>query len=317
MFTSRRLAPPRTCSSATSTRLLEVARLDQPPEPRRAGDVRALADHDEVRVRVVIANGSRPLKRVARAPLGHAARRHAVDGGGDRADVLGRRAAAAADDVDEPVARELAEEAARVGGLLVVAAERVREARVRMAARPRSARRRASSSTNGRISVAPSEQLMPTTSGARVLDRDPERLDRLPGEGAAAAVDRGEREPERQAPAPRPARRRSRPCRSACRRSSRSGAGRRRRRAGRGSARVRLAHLVEGDRRGSAGSSTRGESERRDVERADRAGDEARPLGRARRPLVGGARARAARPRRSSRGRRPRARSPPARSTSR
>ena len=49
--TSRMFAPPRTCSSATSTGLLEVARLDQPPEARRAGDVRSLADHDEVRRR--------------------------------------------------------------------------------------------------------------------------------------------------------------------------------------------------------------------------------------------------------------------------
>ena len=32
-------------------RVLEVAALDQPAEARRAGDVRALADHHEVRLR--------------------------------------------------------------------------------------------------------------------------------------------------------------------------------------------------------------------------------------------------------------------------
>ena len=50
MFTSSRFAPPRTCSSATSTAAAEVAALDQAPEARGAGDVRALADQHEAGV---------------------------------------------------------------------------------------------------------------------------------------------------------------------------------------------------------------------------------------------------------------------------
>ena len=50
MFTSMMLAPPRTWSSADVRRLGEVARLDQPREPQRAGHVRPLTDHLEVAV---------------------------------------------------------------------------------------------------------------------------------------------------------------------------------------------------------------------------------------------------------------------------
>ena len=50
IFTSRMLAPPRTCSSAISTAPGEVVRLDEPAKARRAGHVRALADEDEAGV---------------------------------------------------------------------------------------------------------------------------------------------------------------------------------------------------------------------------------------------------------------------------
>ncbi len=132
-----------------------------------------------------------------RAPLGHRPRSHAVDRGHDLADVLGRRAATAADDVDEAVARELAEEAARVLGLLVVLAERVRQAGIRMAGDP------------GRCQLGEVLDVGPQLRRAEravhadherlcVLHRDPERLDGLPREVAAALVDGGERKPERQ-----------------------------------------------------------------------------------------------------------------------
>ena len=82
---------------------LVVVRLDEPPEARRAGHVRPLADHHEARVRPDLerleAAPARPRRRRRDAP-----RREAADGRGDRARVLGRRAAAAADDVEEPVA---------------------------------------------------------------------------------------------------------------------------------------------------------------------------------------------------------------------
>ena len=165
MLTSSRFAPPRTCSSATSTALLEVVRLDEPAELRGAGDVRPLAHDHEARVR---ADHERLEAREARQRrgLGDAARRQALDRARDRPRVLRRRAAAAADEVDETVLGERAQEAARVRRLLVVQAERVRKTRVRMAGDVGRSRRSRGSSRNGRISVAPSEQLTPTMNGS-------------------------------------------------------------------------------------------------------------------------------------------------------
>ena len=51
MFTSIRLAPLRTCSMRDLDAALVVAGLDQPAELQRAGDVLALADHHEARLR--------------------------------------------------------------------------------------------------------------------------------------------------------------------------------------------------------------------------------------------------------------------------
>ena len=51
MLTSRMFAPPRTCSSATSTAPWKSPASIRRSEPRRAGDVRPLADDDEARVR--------------------------------------------------------------------------------------------------------------------------------------------------------------------------------------------------------------------------------------------------------------------------
>ena len=205
----------------------EVAGLDEPPEARRAGDVRALADHHEARVRPDLERLEPAEARMARGAATTRGDRPS-DGGDDRPDVVGRRAAAAADDVHEPVAGELAQVAARVRRLLVVEPQLVREAGVRVARDlgRRDARER--SSTNGRISFAPSEQLTPTMNGFACSTDDqnastvwPERLRPLRSIGR-------ERDPERELRAPPPAPRRSRPWRSACRRSSRS-AGRRRR----------------------------------------------------------------------------------------
>ncbi len=133
MFTSRRFAPPRTWSSATSSAALEVACLDQSPEERRAGDVRSLADHREVRVREDRERLEPAEARDADCRFGTrlGVRPRAVVRDGP--DVVGGRAAAAADDVHQPRVSELAQEAARVLGLLVVAAEGVRQAGVRVA----------------------------------------------------------------------------------------------------------------------------------------------------------------------------------------
>ena len=151
---------------------------------------------------------------------------------------------------------------------------------------------RDSSATYGRIWLAPNAQLMPDAERPRVPDRDVERVERLARQRAAAPV--GDRRPRssaaarRRAPRTRRACRRSPPWRSACRRSSRAAADRtppsisprtcsRRRRA-------RWSNVIGAKRR----VVDVGRDRQRAVGRADRAGDEARPIGRPRRPLVGG-----------------------------
>ena len=106
-------------------RALKVVRLDQPPELRRAGHVRPLSDDDEPGVRPDDERLEAGEAGQARA-LGHAPRRKALDRADDRVRVLGRRPTAAADEVHEAVLGERAQVSARVRGLLVVEAERIR-----------------------------------------------------------------------------------------------------------------------------------------------------------------------------------------------
>ena len=235
----------------------------------------------------VIANGSSPLKRVTGSGLGQDARRDAVDRGGDLANVVGRRAAAAADDVDEPVACELAEHAARVVRLLVVQAELVRQAGVRIAGDPR--RRDPRHVLDERPHLRRAERAVDADDQRpRVLDREPERLDRLSREVAAALVDRREREPERQLGrlGERRGDRGLRVQRVEDRLDEQDVDAAVAQRAD--LVRVRVAHLVEGDRAVRRVVDPRRERERH-VERADRAGDEPRLVGRLRRPGVRGA----------------------------
>ena len=104
---------------------LVVPGLDQSREPRRAGDVGALADVHEQGVRPDV-EGLETGEPANRRDLGERARRHAGHRCGERPNVAGRRAAAAADDVHEPRSGELAHQRRHFGGGLVVAAERVR-----------------------------------------------------------------------------------------------------------------------------------------------------------------------------------------------
>ncbi len=197
MFTSRRLAPPRTCSSATSS-----AAWKSPDSTRRRKRAEPVMF---VRSPISVKFGVGPeLERLeaaearGRARLGHCARGNSFNCGRDLPDVLGRRPAAAADDVHEPVACELAEEAARVLGLLVVQAELVR-AGPRSDSRPTQVGATSREVLHERPHLGGAERAVdPDDERLRVLDRDPERLDRLAGEVAAAPVDGGEREPERQ-----------------------------------------------------------------------------------------------------------------------
>ena len=197
MFTSRTFAPPRTCSSATSTAPVKSPRLDQAAEARRAGDVRPLADQDEARVGADLERLEAAPARSLRAGCGERARREPSTAAAIAARVLGRRAAAAAGDVEEARRGELAEQRARHLGRLVVAAEGVRQPGVRV--RADEARRELRELGDVRPHLVRAERAVDADDQRLgVLDRGPERLDRLPGERAAGEVDDRGRDPERQ-----------------------------------------------------------------------------------------------------------------------
>ena len=304
MFTSSALAPFRTCSIATSTAASRSPASTS--ERKRAEPVTFVRSPIITKpVSGPISNGSSPLQRVRCARAGTRRGAMPVDGRRDLADVLGGRPAAAADEVDEPVLRERAEEPARVARLLVVLPHRVRQARVRIAGDVRVGD--AGQPLQERPHLGRAERAVDADDERPgVLDRDPERLRGLPRQVAPAPVDRGERDPERQL--------------------GRDVRGRDDRRLRvervedrldqeqvdaavdeRGDLlRVGLAHLVERDGAERGVLDLRRDGQR-DVERADRTGDEPWPVGRARRPVVGRARAPAALPRGSSRQRGPRA----------
>ena len=178
MFTSSAFAPPRTCSSATST-----APLKSPASisrRNRADPVTFVRSPISTKpVSGPISNGSRPLQRVRWAGSGSALGARPRDCRGDRRRVRRGRAAAAAGDVDDPRLGVLAKQRSSS------ARASRRSRRTRSAARRSGARltrqgaMRASSATYGRMSLAPRLQLTPTISGFGVLDRTPERLDRL------------------------------------------------------------------------------------------------------------------------------------------
>ncbi len=113
-------------------RTAEVTGLDEPPEAGRAGEVRAFSDQDETGVRPDLEGleaAEARQRRAGRRPP----RRSPADRVDDRLGVLGRRAAAGAGDVQQPVLGKLAQQRRRDLGRLVIAAEGIRKARVRMA----------------------------------------------------------------------------------------------------------------------------------------------------------------------------------------
>ena len=119
----------------------------------------------------------------------------------------GRGAAAAADDVHQAASANSRSIARRLLGALVVPAEGVGQAGVRVAADVQQVGDRAPGRPcTGRISAAPSAQLMPTLNGRACATVDPERLDRLARERAAAAVGDRHRDHHRQARARSPRR---------------------------------------------------------------------------------------------------------------
>ncbi len=177
----------------------EVACGDQLAELRRAGDVRPLADVDEGDV------GGEGERLEAGKPH---QRRNGRDGArldvadrlGDRADVLGSRAAAAADDVDETVAGELGDLGRHHLGALVVLAEGVREAGVRIGADERV--RGVGDFLQMLAHRACAERAVEADGeGARMAHRVPEGGRRLAGKGAPGTVGDRSRNHQRHADA--------------------------------------------------------------------------------------------------------------------
>ena len=295
MFTSRRFAPPRTCSSATSS-----AAWKSPPSTsrrKRAEPVMFVRSPISVKFESArISNGSRPLKRVP----------------GRRSGTLrGATPSTAA-----AIWRTCSGVVPQQPPTMLTRPSRANSPRKRLVSSGCSS---CSPSAFGRpafgwhatqvgASCGEILDVRPHLGGAeravdadderlRVLDRDPERLDGLAREVAAALVDGGEREPERQVG------------RGVLRGDDRglrvqrvedrldqeqvdAALAQRPHLLG-----VRLRDLVEGGRAVRGVVHPRGQRER-DVERADRAGDEAVEL-------VGDLAARAALPRATSRRRRP------------
>ena len=221
---------------------LVVAVQDQARELGRAGDVGALADVDEDARPRSMFSGSRPRQagQASAALRDRRAARRRATASAMAADVVGRGAAAAADDVDasrcSANSRDLRGHVVR---RLVVLAELVGQAGVGVGAD---------------IGIGDPRQLLdvrPQLVGAQgavepdgqrlgVAQRVPEGLGGLAGQGAADGVGDGAGDHHRQRA--RRARRtlarwrRARPWRSGCRRWSRPAAGRRRRRSGRAAA---------------------------------------------------------------------------------
>ena len=174
---------------------LEVAGFDQRPEACGARDVRTLADDDEAGVRVDD-EGLEAGEPRAPERLRHAPRRQAGDSQSELSRVLGSRATAAANEIDEAVLGECAEIAARIPRLLVVEAELVREPRVRVAGGVR--RCHLGQALDERPHLGRAERAVHTDDEwLGVLHGEPERLDRLAGEVPARAIDCRERDPER------------------------------------------------------------------------------------------------------------------------
>src|SRR5262249_34741973 len=111
-------------------RLTVFAGADQPGEFRRAGHVRALADHLEIAVRANGQHFEAGELRKALVNFGNRTGRESFYGRGDLSDVIRRRAAAPSDDVHETVRREFPKRCGGVWRLLVVLSEGVRQARV-------------------------------------------------------------------------------------------------------------------------------------------------------------------------------------------
>ena len=196
MFTSSRLAPPRTCSSATSTAAekssASISRLN------RADPVTFVRSPIVTKpVSGPISNVSRPLNRGRPSDCGNARGASPRTASPIACVCSGFEPQQRAHDVEQPLLRELAEQRRRHVGGLVVAAEGVRQAGIRMARRQ--ARSDAREVGDVRPHLVRTERAVDADDQRfGVLDRRPERLDRLSGQHPARQVDDRRADPERQ-----------------------------------------------------------------------------------------------------------------------
>jgi len=181
-----------------------VGAADGVGEAPAAGHVRPLPDHDEVAVGPEHER-LEPRKARPAVPGGNGARPHAVplrpvERRADGRDVRGGRPAAASDEVDQPLAGERLQQGRRFVRGLVIAAKGVRQAGVRMAgdARVGDPRKLLQEGAD----LPPAERAVePDGDRPGVADRGPESVDRLAREGAAALVDHGHAQHQRDATA--------------------------------------------------------------------------------------------------------------------
>ena len=187
MFTSMSCAPASTCWRATSTASskrssrISFANLREP-----VTFVRLPTVHEDV-AGLGIASDSRPDRRVFGSISWQLSAANPRDGVGDRPDVGRRRPAAAAGDVEQPVAGEAAQDVGHRLRRVVVTAELVGQSGVRVARdgergdprEVRDVRRRA---------AAPSA-VQPDDDRPGVGDRGPERLDGLAAERPTGGVE--------------------------------------------------------------------------------------------------------------------------------
>ena len=180
-------------------RRLEVALPDEAREARRAGDVGALADVHEQRFRSDVEG----LEAGKPGDAG-AVRRHSGGDPRDRLrkgpDVVRSGAAAPPHDVDEPPPRPVADLPGELGRGEVVAAELVRKPGVRVRAHRDHGNSGELLDPRAQLD-RPERAVEPDRERPRVLDRVPERFDRLPRQGAAGSVGDGARDDDREAPA--------------------------------------------------------------------------------------------------------------------
>ena len=172
-----------------------IAGGDELAESRRAGDVGALADIDERNLRRQ-REGFEAGEPQPRRDLGDRARRLAGNGAGDGADVVGRGAAAAADDIDQARRGEFADQRRHRLGPFVVAAEFVGQPGIGIGADQRVGD--AGEFGDMRAHFLGAERAIePDRQRRGMRDRIPERFRRLAGEQPAGAVGDGARDHDR------------------------------------------------------------------------------------------------------------------------